>query len=54
MRVETHPDEAHEALIWATYRKWLEGEAKWQELEALINARSPAQVERMERERGLV
>lgn len=46
-------DEEHEARILAAYEEWREGRAKWSELVDLIEQRSPAQVARMERERGL-
>ena len=46
-------DAKHERRIRACYEKWLEGDATWQELTALISQRSPAQVAAMECVRGL-
>lgn len=53
VRHEPTPDDIHEALIQATYERWEIGGAAWTELCDLIAARSPAQVRRMERARGL-
>lgn len=50
---EDLPDALHETRIRDCYERWLDGAAEWPELVALINARSPAQVERMEMEKGL-
>jgi hypothetical protein len=47
------PDEIHELAILDCYHQWLEGEATWPELTALINRRSPQQVATMEAEKGL-
>lgn len=47
------PDELHELAILDCYDRWLEGEAKWPEVVALLTARSPAQVRKMEVAKGL-
>lgn len=41
-------DAEHEARIMDCYDRWLNHEAQWPELVALIAERSPEQVERME------
>lgn len=46
-------DELHEARIMECYGRWLNREAKWSELQALIAQRSPEQVRRMEERLGL-
>lgn len=52
--MSTDPDALHELAIWDCYDRWLEGEAKWPELVALLAQRSPTQVRRMETEKGLL
>jgi hypothetical protein len=51
------PDELHEQRIQAAYDDWMEyGRERpglWTRLVDLINQRSPRQVERMEKQRGL-
>lgn len=47
-------NEAHEKRIQDCYDRWLEGEAKWAELVALIAQRSPEKIAAMERAKGLV
>lgn len=46
-------DARHEKAIRECFGRWMEGEAKWPELVALINERSPGQVRKMEVEKGL-
>jgi hypothetical protein len=54
LRIAPHsPDEIHEGRIMACYERWLEGDAQWPELVALIAERSPEQVKRMEVAKGL-
>lgn len=47
------PDELHELAIQECYERWLNFDADWSELVALINARSPQQVDLMEVTKGL-
>jgi hypothetical protein len=46
-------DRLHELKIEECMERFLDHEAPWSELVALIAERSPEQIDRMERERGL-